>query len=384
MPPTPEKSLVESNTAFALDLYARLTQREGNLFLSPLSIGAALAMAYAGARGQTASQMARVLHFTLPQSELHPAFGGLVADLLTRAAKGGCQLQAANALWVQKGYPVIEEFLGTLRSSYGSAPREADFQGAPEAAGHAINRWVEEATRGRISEIVRARDLGPLTRLILANAVYFKGNWAAPFATDATRDAPFTLLTGERIPVPMMHREGDFHYAQGGGFQAIELPYAGSELSLAVILPRKKDGLPALERSLAAPSLAEWLSRLRREHDVTVELPRFTIAWHGVLRDALALLGMADAFRLPPADLSGMTGKLGLFIGEVIHKTRIDVTEEGTEAAAATALTAPEAAPPGADEPLVFRADHPFLFLLRDRRSGSILFLGRLMDPKHS
>ncbi len=375
-----ETPLAASNNAFALDLYARVRGQGGNLFLSPYSISSALAMTHAGARGNTAAQMAKALHFDLDGAKLHEAFGKLTGDLNAAGAKSDFALTVANALWVQEGFELLKEYLGLTKSAYGASPHPVDFAKATEAARQTINRWVEEQTRDKIKDLIPKGMLGSLARLVLTNAIYFKGRWATEFFADHTRERPFTLASGEKVSVPTMHHMAGFPFLQGDGFQAIALPYKGDALSMVILLPAKADGLPALEKSLSAESLVKWIAAMKAQ-DVFVALPKFKATTTLLLAETLQAMGMPDAFRLPPADFSGMTGKKDLFISQVIHKAFVDVNETGTEAAAATAVIMEGAAAPQFVE---FTADHPFLFLIRDNRSGSILFLGRLANPKAS
>jgi len=378
-PVKPEKAVVGGNNAFALDLYGKLREREGNLFFSPFSISTALAMTYAGARGETEAQMAKVLHFPPGREKLHPACKTLIDDLNARQEKGGYELSVANALWGQKGYGFGKVFLHVTRTYYGAGLNEVDFVKAAEAARQRINKWTEEKTRGKIKDLIPPGVLTELTRLVLTNAIYFKGDWAAQFDEKATRDAPFTLLDGEKVDVPMMHQREDFGYMERETFQALALPYVGKELSMVVFLPKEVGGLAELEKSLTAKNLAKWLPALRKRK-VRVWLPKFKMTSQFRLDKTLMAMGMADAFTRA-ADFSGMNGKKDLFISAVIHKAFVDVNEEGTEAAAATAVVVgiTSVAP---RRHVVFRADHPFLFLIRDNKSGSILFMGRVVNPQ--
>ncbi len=375
-PAPPDVIVAQGNNAFAAALYARLREQEGNLFFSPFSISGALAMTHAGARGETEAQMAQVLHFRLDQARLHPAFASLMAALSAGAEKGGYELSIANALWGQKGYGFLAEFLKTTREHYGAGLREIDFGADPEGARKTINQWVEDQTRNRIKDLLLPPDITPLTTLVLTNAIYFKGEWAWKFDEKATRKAPFTLPSGEKVQVPMMLQSRVFGYLEADDFQALEMPYAGGDLSVVVLLPREADGLPRLEELMTPENLAAWLGRLR-QREVAVMLPRFSFTARFELQDVLREMGMKDAFSLPPADFSGMTGRKDLCISKVIHKAFVDVTEEGTEAAAATAVVMKE----GGARVLLFRADHPFLFLIRDAKTGCILFMGRLTNP---
>jgi serpin B len=371
-------AVVRGNTAFALDLYGRLRTKDGNLFCSPYSISTALAMTYAGARGRTAEQMAKVLHFPVGQDRLHPACAALVRD--TSAGSKDYQLRVANSLWGQKGHPFLKDFLSLTREHYGAGLQEVDYVGDTEAARRAINAWVQKQTQDKIKDLLRPGVLTRLTRLVLTNAIFFQGNWQSPFPKGATRDQPFFVTPANKPAVPLMCQQGRFSHLDGGTFQAAELPYQGKDLSMVLLLPKKVDGLAELEKSLTAANLDAWLKKMR-PREVQVFLPRFKTTGQFRLNADLAALGMPDAFRRGVADFSGMDGESGrLYIHAVVHKGFVEVTESGTTAAAATAVVPgdPQAPPPAVD----FRADHPFVFLIRDNRSGSVLFLGRLVDPR--
>lgn len=373
--------VVEGNNIFACDLYAQLKQKDGNLFFSPSSISTALAMTYAGARGNTAIQMADVLHFTLNQERLHPAFFALMQDLTANAEKRPYQLAIANALWGQSGYPFREEFINLTKDYYDAGFKEVDFKDEQqrELTRQKINLWVEEKTNNKIKELIQQRILTDLTRLVLTNAIYFKGTWVAQFNPDQTRNSPFTLIAGEKVEVPMMSQAKDFNYSENDVLQLLEMPYAGEELSMLILLPKQMNGLKEVEDLVTVENLENWLSRLQKQ-EVVVSIPKFKMSAEFLLNETLTSLGMSDAFSSVSADFSGMTpDPVGLYISKVIHKAFVDVNEEGTEAAAATAVVMTLKAIP---EPKpVFRADHPFIFMIRDMRSGSILFLGRVMDP---
>jgi len=372
-----QADLVEGNNAFALDLYAELKGEDGNLFFSPFSISTALAMTYAGARGETAAQMKKTLH--LPDKP-HAAFKPLLDDLNKRQKRGHYQLSVANALWGQKGYGFLKPFLGLTRGYYGAGLRELDFRQDADAARKVINQWVEEQTNSKIKDLIPQRVLDAETRLVLTNAIYFKGNWAEQFDKLATREEPFILARGKKVNVPMMRQIDELRYMETKDLQVLALPYKGKDLSMVVLLPRKANGIASLEAALTQKQLAGWLARMR-SREAHVAFPKFKVTSSFSLGATLGAMGMKDAFRLPPADFSGMNGRKDLYISAVIHKAFVDVNEEGTEAAAATAVVATEAAgePRG---PVVFRADHPFVFLIRDNKTGSILFMGRVMNPK--
>ncbi len=366
--------VVQANTAFGLDLYAKLRAgSDGNLFLSPYSISTALAMTYAGARGETATEMAKVLQFALPSEQLERTFAALTADL--NVGKQGYQLRIANRLWGQTGYTFLRAFLHTTRE-YGAELEQVDFARSPEPARHTINAWVEEKTAQKIRDLIAPGVLDRRTTLVLTNAVYFKGDWQSKFEAEATRDARFMVTPQKPTTVPMMHQRGQFPYGVAGDVEILELPYAGKDLSLVVLLPRKTDGLADLEKRLTPKSLAAWTSELR-QREIEVYLPKFKTASAFRLDQVLSSMGMPSAFS-DHADFSGMDGKRDLFISAIVHKAFVDVNEEGTEAAAATGVVMSRMAVMVTP---TFRADHPFLFLIRDNRTGSVLFLGRIVNP---
>ena len=373
-------AVTEGNNVFAAALYGRLRHQSGNLFFSPESISTALAMAYAGARGSTASEMAKTLHFTLPPDKLHPAMGALLRDL--NAAHEGYQLSVANALWAQQGYTFLDDFLSLLKTDYGAGLNQVNFKGATEAARLTINQWVEQKTQDKIKDLLQPGALRSDTRLVLTNAIYFKGDWETQFDKAQTKSEDFHLSPAQAATTPLMHREGRFSYFDGGTFQILEIPYKSKELSMIVFLPKDAGGLSALEQSLTGSNLQQWLGKLASVPKVIVTMPKFKMTQQFELGSTLSAMGMPQAFS-GSADFSGMTGHRDFAISEVIHKAYVDVNEEGTEAAAATAVTmralamrAPEGPPP------VFRADHPFVFMIRDNRSASILFMGRMADPR--
>jgi serpin B len=374
-------AVVDGNNAFAVDLYGQLRKQSGNLFFSPESISTALAMTYAGARGNTASEMAKTLHFTLPPDRLHPAMGALLSDL--NAPHDGYQLRVADALWAQQGNTFLDDFLQFMKNDYGAGFNQVDFKGASEAARLTINKWVEEKTDDKIMNMLQPGVLTPQTRLVLTNAIYFKGTWQTQFDKAQTKDEDFHLSQANTIKTLLMHREGSFKYFNGGNFQALELPYKSEELSMIVLLPNDVSGLSSLEQSLSASNTQLWLRQLAEVPKVILTMPKFKMTQQFGLNGVLGSLGMSQAFEKDSANFSGMDGKRDFVISAVIHKAYIDVSEEGTEAAAATAVVISRAMAvrPMRLQPHVFRADHPFLFLIRDNRSGSILFMGRVTNP---
>ena len=376
-------ALVTGNSEFGLDLYARLSGGRGNAFFSPYSVSTALAMTYVGARGATADQMAKTLRFRLPPARTHVAFATLIRAINGEGKKRASELYTATGLWSQKGYPFVPDFQRTTQDSYGAALEEVDFRNAPETARRTINAWVERQTQDRIKDLVREGLPEPDTVLVLTNAIYFKGPWAYRFAEERTTPGDFTLAAGGTAPnVSLMRQRERLRYLDGGDFQVLELPYGAGEMAMLVALPRRADGLPQLEKTLSASRVSEWLSRMAL-HQVDVTLPRFRMTAEAELREPLGDLGMPLVFSPGLADFSGMVKnavKKRVHVSHVIHKAFVDVNEKGTEAAAATAVSA-RLVSAHLPEGIEFRADRPFFFLIRDTRTGSILFAGRLTDP---
>ncbi len=369
-------TLAEGNNRFAVSLYSILKQEEGNLFFSPYSISSALAMTYGGARQETAGEMAEALGFTLGPDKTHPGFARLASLFNSTEKTGEVQLSIANSLWPQKHYPFLPTYLQLIKEHYGVSITPLDYVQAAEEARGTINTWVEERTQAKIRDLIPAGELTPETTLVLVNAIYFKGNWASQFDPAQTADARFTLPDGSTTQVSMMRQSGRFGYEESEGAQFLELPYAGGELSMLIILPDSPGKLPELENQFTAGKLSE-LMELPAQGEVDVSLPKFKINWGTFdLKPPLQALGMRKAFQ-PGADFSGMDGSNNLFIDAVFHKAFIEVNEAGTEAAAATAVSKVR----GVSQRHSFNADHPFLFLIRELTTGSTLFLGRVVDP---
>lgn len=379
---TDKDLVVEGNHKFAFDLYSQVGKGDGNLFFSPFSISTALAMTYAGARGNTEAQMAQTLHFLLSQEHLHPAYSGLMQELQAQQTQSGFELSIANALWGQSGYEFRKEFMDITAEYYDAGFKEVDFVKDTEQARETINRWVEAKTRDKIKELIKPAILTDLTRLVLTNAIYFKGKWMSQFKKEMTRPEPFELMSGEKIEVPMMNQTRELNYSEDETAQILEMPYEGNQLSMVIFLPKEKKGVKDLESLLGAETFKDWVSALHKQ-DVIVSLPKFKMTFEFFLNEALKALGMTDAFDTELADFSGMTpDPVGLYISEVIHKAFVDVNEEGTEAAAATAVVMVRMTAALPDPKPVFRADHPFIFIIRVQNSDSILFIGRVMDPR--
>lgn len=376
-------AVVAGNNAFAFDSYQEIKGDE-NLFFSPYSISLALAMTYAGACGDTAQQMAGTLHYTLPQEQLHPALNSLDIELSQRGqgAKGkddkGFRLNIVNAIWGQKGYAFLQEFLDTLAENYGAGIRTLDFINAPEPSRITINDWVSDQTEGRIKDLIPKGAIDAMTRLVLTNAIYFNAAWQYPFEKDATSDGSFHLLNGGEVTVPMMHQTKSFSYTEGDDYQAVELPYDGRELSMLIILP-KTGKFKAVEGSLDAKKVDGIIGSLGYKK-IALTMPKFEFTSDFSLKKTLTALGMPVAFT-ETADFSGMDGRRDLFISDVIHKAFVSVDESGTEAAAATAVIMATTSAPMPEEIINVTVDRPFIFLIRDIQTGTILFLGHVTNP---
>jgi serpin B len=385
-------TLVEGNTRFAFDLYQQLKAGDGNLFFSPYSISTALAMTYTGARGETEKQMAGTLDFTLAQEKLHAAFFQLNEDFNQRAKatvmvpKGDTseqkqidafRLNITNGLWGQKGYNFLAAFRDVLKAYYGSGLQTLDFIKQPEESRLAINKWASDQTEGRVKDIIPPGGIDTLTRLVLANAIYFKANWLNEFYKEATKDGAFYLLDGSSVTAQMMHQNGHYSYMEGDNYQAIRLPYLGEEFGMTILLP--KDGqFEDFESSLNTQTLKDINAQMTKQR-VELTIPKFKFEAFYQLNDVLANMGMAAAFT-SAADFSGMTGNRDLYIGSVLHKTFVSVDEKGTEAAAVTVvIMAGTSAPP--PQNTEFKADRPFIFLITDIKTGSVLFIGRVLNP---
>jgi len=412
-PDSPAERVAAGNTAFAFDLLNRLSEASPNenLFWSPYSVSVALAMTYAGAGGETRREMRETLHF--PQEGVHQGFRRLrdhfaqyeasettgasgaseTPETTDQNESGGAEettaeyrepqpfrLAGANALWGQEGFPFAEALLGTLERNYGAGLRELDFESNPERARRAINEWVADRTRGKITDLLSPSAITAMTRLVLTNAVYFRANWETEFREENTEEATFTALSGTQRTVPMMSQSETFRYAAISGYQLVALPYAGADVSMVVLLP-ESGAFEEFQRSLSAERLRELLGAMESRKG-TVRLPRFEYRSKFDLSKTLAAMGMPSAFG-PEADLSGMAkGDAGesLSVDEVVHQSYVGVDEQGTEAAAATAVVVTESATTVESEPFEMTVDRPFLFLIRDEETGSVLFVGRVTD----
>ncbi|KAM6921219.1 leukocyte elastase inhibitor [Xenentodon cancila] len=378
-------SISSSNTNFALDLFCTLSQANptGNIFVSPLSISSALAMVYLGAKGDTASQMAKALSFSSSEN-VHADFQTLNTDINSPSAS--YTLKLANRLYGENTAKFLSKFLGDTEKYYQADLKTVDFIGAPEACREEINRWVEQQTQNKIKDLLQPGSVSTMTRLALVNAIYFKGNWLNRFDVANTKEMPFKVSQNETTTVQMMYqmKKLPYNYIPDHGLQILELPYVDQELSMFILLPEESedgsDPLLKLEKELTQERLNEWTNRENMDvhSEVLVHLPKFKLEDDYELNEPLAKLGMADVFSAGKADLSGMNGEGGLFLSTVVHKAFVEVNEEGTEAAAATAgmvafcMLREEH----------FRADHPFLFFIQHNKTKSILFLGRFSSPQ--
>lgn len=377
------EQMARDNTDFAFDLYQQLApQSAQNLFYSPYSISLALAMTYAGARGETAQQMAKALHFSLPPARLNPAFDALDLELRSRSDGGkGLTLNIADSLWGQRALQFEQPFLDTLAVNYGAGLHVVDFENATEAARGAINGWVSDETNDKIPNLIGQGALTPDTRLVLVNAIYFKAAWQEPFDPSLTAPEPFTRLDGSTVQADEMSQETDFGYAEGSNYQAVEIPYQGGKTSMVVVLPAPGK-FTAVESQLTGSFVTSLFNSLSYANLVELQLPKFTV--HGAtieLKNELKALGMTDAFS-SSADFSGMVDPSidRLYLAHVLHQAFVKVDESGTEAAAATAVIANTGAAAPVN-PKSVNVDRPFLFMIRDVPTNSVLFAGRVLDP---
>ncbi len=368
-----EAPIVEAMNVFAVDLYRELAKKNTNAFFSPYSVETALAMAYEGASGVTREEMRKVLHLPSENDTRWTGFRYLLLSLKT--SNSSYVLRTANALWVQRNYPIDEKYLWIIRTFYLGRVDKVDFRKDPEESAREINNWVENQTNGRIKDLVSKPS--PDTRLIITNAIYFRANWSSRFEASETKNGTFHSPSGP-VTVPMMHQTGKFPYFENDELQALVMPYEGGRLGMLIILP-KEGKFDEVEKELSAGFIEEIMNGTAEE-SVKVTLPKFRLEEEYHLKDALMEMGMGSAFTMP--DFSGISPEGNLVISDVVHKTFISVAENGTEAAAATAVILTAASAPG-EKPKykVFKADHPFLFFIIDRKTGAILFMGRLVNP---
>lgn len=372
-------AVVRGNNAFALDLYKQLRHQEGNFVFSPYSISVGLAMTYAGAEGQTATEISQVLRFPQQPESLHSALATLSAELNT-SEEQGFQLMMANRLWGQKGFSFLNTFREITQNYYGAELEELDFVKYAPQARQTINQWVEQQTQNKVRNLIAANNLDSLTRLVLTNAIYFKGTWVNKFQVDQTEENRFSVTPDVQVDVPMMYQLNDrweLRSLELDNLQGLELPYVGNKIAMVILLPKQVDGLAAIEQQLTTDNLQNWLGSLSKgEGNLEIWLPKFKCDSKFDFEQVFSEMGMASAFDQASANFSGLNGKKDLFLENVIHKTVVEVDEFGSEVAAATAI-------PGGTRgrTTTFRADHPFIFMILDKNSGSILFLGRVVNP---
>lgn len=366
--------------AFGVSLYQELAAKEGNVFFSPASIHTALTMTYAGARNQTAEQIASAMQYpSEPNGEaFFKNYGRFLAEL-TPAEKADYRLDIANALWIQENYNILPEFLKINKDTFHAGLFPLDFITQPDPSRLKINAWVAEQTQKKIKDLLPAPAVTPDTRMVLTNAVYFKAEWIKQFKKRATSDRPFYPAEGEQTQVPTMHQTARFDYAEDDKAQVLKMDYRGGEVAMLVVLPKQRGGLPAVEKALSVEQLIRWVNALKSQR-VSVWLPKVKMDYRVELKKPLSALGMALAFS-GDADFSGMTREEKLCISDVYHKAFVAIDEKGTEAAAATAVVMMRATAIPSEKPVVFRANHPYLVLLRHEKTGAILFMGRVSQP---
>lgn len=366
--------VVPGANQFAVDLYRAMTVPKKNLFFSPFSVSSTLAMTSLGAWGKTLQEMHRTLHLSMTSERIHSGFATLIEQLDSRAAQGGYTLSIANGIWFAKKQPVKEEFLEAADKQYRARAEQLDFAKNPDGARSAINAWIARKTSGKIAEAIPNGGANAGTSLVLANALYFMGNWEYPFDEKKTASEKFFIDKKKSVTVPMMNRRAPCRYAESADALVASLPYKKGELSLVIILPKKAEGFERFERGLSAAQIEQWMKKASAR-EMMITIPKFTMTGAVRLNDILSKMGMPSAFG-PKADFSAMAS--GLFISNVFHKASIEVNEKGTEAAASTIATMTK----NGGSRTYFRANRPFIYLIRDMKSGAILFMGRMMNPK--
>ena len=367
--------LVERNNAFALDLYTILSTNEGNLCISPYSVYVALAMTFAGARGATEKQMAKAMHISFTQYEFHKGFAQLLKQISAVGQEKNIELLSANSIYPHNRYSFLESFINCLKENYDTTVTPIDYS-EPETSRKIINQWVKEKTQEHISELIPSGMLDPLTRLVLVNAIYFKGFWEKQFDKQKTVNSSFWVSSEKSVDVPTMRQKAGFKYTEDNQVQILELPYQSESVSLIIILPNARVGLAIIDKGLTSQDLSKWLTESSYE-TVDVHLPSFKIKSGFNLNEMLKSMGMLDAFD-ERADFSGMDGTQLIYLSDTIHQASIEVNEEGATATAATAVVAGTKSLPVEFQ---FHADHPFIYFLRENTTGSILFIGRVLNP---
>ncbi len=370
-------NVVGANNQFASDLYSKYRSKDGNIFFSPFSISSALAMTYEGAKGKTAEEMQAVLHLPDDKQKIRSDFVSIYSEI--NKADKAYMLTTANALWAQKDYPFVPDYFSTVDTYYKGKVTNLDFKTETEKSRITINNWVENQTYNKIKNIIPPGILTSDIRLVLTNAIYFKANWSNQFDPQNTWDGKFYVNSSISVNSKMMHQTGYFNYSETSNLQILEMNYLGNDLSMLVILPQENN-LNQIENIFNKEKLIEWNKNMQ-EKKVIVIIPKFKFETKYFMAKDLAEMGMPAAFKFPDADFTGMSPTGELYIGEVIHQTFIEVAEYGTEAAAATVVEMMVGSAPPTEQPKIFNADHPFIFLIQQKSTGNILFMGRLTDP---
>ena len=374
------REIIEANNRFAINLYSQYKSEEGNIFFSPFSISTAMAMVYEGAEGKTAKEIKSVFGFPKYDNSRRNQYSNLLSEINKKDKEYA--LKTANALWAEQDFQFLDEYLTTVEKYYAGKTTNLDFKNEPDSSRLIINNWVKDKTNNKIKDLFPEGSIHPLTRLVLTNAIYFKAEWLKQFDADKTRDMNFRVNPDKSIKVPMMQRtdrKSIFDYTQNEDLQILEMPYAGEDLSMLILLPLDDD-IEALENSFTIEKLTEWKKSLRKRR-VNIYIPKFKFETKYFMKNTLSNLGMPTAFT-NSADFSGMTGTKDLKIDKVIHQAFIEVNEEGTEAAAATGVSIirKTSIPPPTP---IFKADHPFIFIIQQIKTGNILFMGRVNNPKN-
>jgi len=371
-----DSAMIKSNNAFALEIFKELNSATKNVSFSPFSISTAMAMTYAGAREESEKQISKVLHFNKDQQNFHPAYSALLEYIKGLNRKDSLELHTANALYAQNDYPFSEDYFNLIRTNYGAEAQNLDFKNETEKSRLVINKWVKEQTRDKIEELLKPGILGDLTRLVLVNAIYFLGKWENAFNPDETMPLSFIINQEQSVNAEFMVREGKVNIYENEDLQVLELPYAGKDMSMIIYLPRTKENRTELISEFSMDKISLWNTKMSNK-EMKIYIPKFKISAEFELSEILKNMGMPHPFSLQ-ADLSGMTGRRDLMIDKVVHQACIEVNEKGTEAAAATAVVIREKSAKITPE---FRADHPFLFIIKENKYDNILFAGRLNNP---
>lgn len=374
--PGPDTSVVQGNTKFGQELFVELSATEGNFIFSPFSISTALAMTYTGARGNTEKQFCNVLHFDPNQKKFHGEVKKL-RDGIMKLNSEEIAVNVANALWGESGMKVLDEFQNTLKVNYGAGLQFVNFAKETEKCRKTINAWCEKETKEKIKELLKPGSLDASTALVLTNAIYFRGNWAVKFDTAKSYPGNFYVSKENFSPVVFMKQKAKFNYYEDSLMQAVEITYSGNNLSMIIFLPVSKDGIKEVEKALVTDKYNSIISAFQSK-EINLSIPRFTFTSEFELGKVLSKMGMSLAFT-GAADFSGITGGRDLHIDKVIHKAYIEVNEEGTEAAAATAVVMTKSL--RINKEVIFKADHPFIFFIRNKTPESVLFSGRFINP---